>query len=380
MALIPVIPGVIWTRYSDVLKFNSGYSALTSAGLKEWNFGTLAQRFQIRNWIDIVLKLNDCMSLAALFLGCLALVFLYKKLKRETLLIVASLTASIATILVLFNLYCVHSYYYCAVFPYMCIAAGLLIKIVYNNIPHTGVLWKYTLCISVVVLLVSVASSRYVYTFFLARDEKNVQAEEFLSVSDKVKELTDVDDYLMIFDNGWDPTIPYYSNRKALMVDKRFLDNHDINKDIQDYNTVVMSSYKETLAQKFDDFVEIPLLSLSDYTAAWNIYKLSDYNLYKSEAGSTAEASGGITNIGYLSNGEVEITGWIKADGQHCEGVVFQTKSGYVLPAMYGFDVNGERCGFVLRIDKDLWGHYNDHQFELLCSTGKDKLKLECKL
>lgn len=128
LILVPLLVGFGYVHFSDHIKAQSPYTAwLTSASLKKWNYGTLAQRLSLENWSLIITRMRKAVlwdmsiPLAAGFFAIPFRVRGFEKLPLGNFCVGAAFSlAPLAVVLCFFNLYCVHTYYF--ICPAMCLA------------------------------------------------------------------------------------------------------------------------------------------------------------------------------------------------------------------------------------------------------------------
>ena len=79
LALLPLGAGLLWTRAADARKEANPLARdfLTSAALKEWNFGTWAQKTEPRTWSTIIGRSSrDAVGSAGVLFAAAALSFI----------------------------------------------------------------------------------------------------------------------------------------------------------------------------------------------------------------------------------------------------------------------------------------------------------------
>ena len=194
-----------WTQSSDALKAAHPYADfLTSAALKEWNWGTLAQRLDPAWWT----RLSDHFQLItptwALLVVLAGVIWGTKLLRFGILLCVITFFVGP---LAFANLYYVHDYYYMAVVPAVMIALGLGIAALwqrFGDLPGPRVL----ITLAVAVLL---AAQVQAYRDGLGRGQmRNRPIPPFAGL---LHDLTTPADNIILFGREWDPLVTYYADR-----------------------------------------------------------------------------------------------------------------------------------------------------------------------
>jgi hypothetical protein len=216
MVAVPLIIGVIWTKWSDYVKDTSGFAALDSASLRRWNFGTLPQKLNFKKWMEIVSAIRGIIgriSSIVVFLSFLLFVIRNKKENLAAALLPA--VCAFITVCTFFNLYYVHDYYFCAVLPFMCMSAVCIVFLGMKYMARTMKIKKIEMFYGILIAVLAVSvyfKNPYIpyitdaYTF------------SCFELTNYIQNNTRQTDKIMVFDNDWSSEIPYYSKRKALMV------------------------------------------------------------------------------------------------------------------------------------------------------------------
>lgn len=241
--VIPLYAGLTWTQYADEQKTINPLAKnfITSANLSGWNFGTIKQRLDPHTWSRIIehavipemtFRLHEFRySVVSFFLLILVLFLLAKKQHKKEM--VASLALFLVGPLVFINLYSVHSYYFYANNFFTSIFFGLLIISIYEKenpkVKYFGI-FLFPLLLLFVFL-------QYKNSYYYASQiENNYQ---LIELAKKVKETTKSDDTILIYGNDWNPSLPYYSERKAIMNrDNLPLTNEKIKQSIENSNKI----------------------------------------------------------------------------------------------------------------------------------------------
>jgi hypothetical protein len=212
-AAAAVAPGALlgfwWVQYTDRVKEQNIFGQLqTTAALQEWNYGTLAQRFSGAFWQGLDLHLeNALLPASSLLILALLLVVFWRECWRTWL---GFLGVALAGPLVFANLYFVHDYYFYANGVFVLLLLALPLRQLFRReaIPLAG-----RLGVVVLVIISQFAGYRRVYATAQAH-----AAPEPPIVARAIKQVTDPDDILVGFGMNWSPVLPYYSERRAIMV------------------------------------------------------------------------------------------------------------------------------------------------------------------
>ena len=217
LCILPVIPGVLWTRYADMKKQLNPYTAyMTSAGLKEWNFGTLHMRVDWGIWKALAGQFfGYLLGGGALFFLLAVLAFIFGARKYRWL-VASCLISSAGVMLTLINLYQEHDYYQIAIVPFTSIAGGVLLYSILSSKELEGLgqpghkLLTVILC---VFFIASVLGKGFFYIDELL-SEGSGNADPGLLIS----EITEPDERILIDGDDWNSRILYYADRKGFMI------------------------------------------------------------------------------------------------------------------------------------------------------------------
>jgi hypothetical protein len=268
VVFLPLILGILWTKYTDQIKVLSGVEGLTSSGLKNWNFGTFSQKFNIANWGGVFSWIKQIIPLEIPIVTLAFLPFLVMKFKYFSV-VVLSLIGSLLTIFVFFNLYYVHDYYFCSIVPFICIITGYFVYYIFQQTPFT---LKQKYCLFIFWFLFygwgQWKNTPYISALFSSANIHN----EFISMTSYIKNHTNQNDLIMVFDYDWDPSIAYYSNRKALMRPNwDWRERKDLDEFAKNYELAIMRSGNDKVnaarLSKLQNFV------LERRVWIWDIYR-----------------------------------------------------------------------------------------------------------
>lgn len=129
--VVGVVPGLIaavaWTRHADAIKAADPLTEfLTSSALREWNFGTLADRLDPDHWAMISDRISETITGPPLLVGALAVIGLVLAgTLRERVVFAGMFAVILGGPLVFFNLYYIHSYYLSATVAALCAVTGI---------------------------------------------------------------------------------------------------------------------------------------------------------------------------------------------------------------------------------------------------------------
>jgi hypothetical protein len=226
IVIIPFTVGYIWVKWADHVKDISGFAALNSANLHAWNFGTIQQKLKLASWRGIYGHLKGIAPPAFFAIFALSLPVLLRNQKKLFQTIIPMISA-VFTISIIFNLYYVHDYYFCAVLPFVCMSlvssCYYITKYLQVNYIHSRDRTVFSILLSVI-FLVSVLYNGRDYTNGVLSG-KNVFAgynNSIFELTGYIQNNTNKNDLIVIFDNDWSSDITYYANRKSLAQHSRF--------------------------------------------------------------------------------------------------------------------------------------------------------------
>jgi hypothetical protein len=217
-AAAAVLPGVVavawWVAYSDRIKRQNVFGVmLTSVEQHAWNYGPLAQRFEPAFWRQFGMQLHKTVLPAgSLFLlAGLALLFL----RGSARLALALLLVALAGPLVFSNLYFVHDYYLYASGVFFLAVLALPLR---DLMTQTSL--APSLRLGLVAMVLAAQAAGYVAVYYPMQVTAARQPPELARA---IALATRPDDILVGFGLDWNPVLPYYSGRRAVMVPDRFI-------------------------------------------------------------------------------------------------------------------------------------------------------------
>jgi len=206
-ALLPVLVALAWVAYSDGVKAQSFAGAfLQSENLRDFNYG-LGRRFDGDVWrqhYDI--WFGDLMTWPVFGTwALLALVFARKWWRH--LLVALACFMIVQTIFPL--LYAFHAYYYVAIGWILMAAFGLVaVAMLESRLPRM-IAWA---------LIVVLNVAQVGYAAFHYGPQLSEEKPGNLQLIETIQRATDPEDVLIIAGDDWSSVLPYYTQRRALML------------------------------------------------------------------------------------------------------------------------------------------------------------------
>ena len=214
------IPGVAvglwWARYADAVKNRNPLTQfLTSASLKDWNFGTLGQRLDPGAYGPVFLRVSSeiagplALGLIFAVVGIALAVTRVDRLRRA-----GWLATAVAAPLLFFNLYHVHNYYLIGIFPAIIAAVGIGIAAVAQRIRANP---AFVAAAGTALIVVGSALPQSDMLQWVRSPVPNPGGE-------RIRAATNTDDLIVTVGCDWDPTTLYFADRHGLMLRDKKLD------------------------------------------------------------------------------------------------------------------------------------------------------------
>jgi hypothetical protein len=198
-----------WVRHGDAVKDSNPFTGfLTARELHDWNFGPLALRGDWSFWLHLhetVVGYNLAEGAIAVALLCVP--FAAPAARRAA---AVALAGFLSGPLVFANLYHIHDYYYAANALLLVGAAGLLLASAWDNprLPR-GANW---LALGIIVACQGNAFYRGYYS------HHRQPAPPPPALAAVIRQAVPPEGVVLIYGADWNPLLPYYMERRALMV------------------------------------------------------------------------------------------------------------------------------------------------------------------
>ena len=201
--------GFWWIAHADGVKDSNPFSGfLKSTEMRPWNYGPLALRFDSAFWAHFTVCVEDNIltSLGLAF----SLLAATMATPRARWIALTCLAGFITGPLVFANLYHVHDYYYTANALLLTGAAGVLLASAWENplLPRAGAL-----------LLLGLATALQMQAFRSGYAYYHSQhAPPPPDIATIIRETVPADGVVLVYGHDWNPLLPYYIERRAIMV------------------------------------------------------------------------------------------------------------------------------------------------------------------
>jgi hypothetical protein len=198
-----------WVRHADGVKDSNPFTGFLAAReLHHWNFGPLGLRFDWSFWVHLQETIVDHnLTEGAIAIALLCVPF---ATARTRWIAGAALAGFISGPLVFANLYHIHDYYYAANSLLLAGAGGLLLASVWDDarLPR-GANW---LALGLVLLF----QFHAFYRGYYSHHRNPAISPPVLAAL--VRESVPPDGVVLIYGADWNPLLPYYFQRRAIMV------------------------------------------------------------------------------------------------------------------------------------------------------------------
>lgn len=207
--LLPVLAGWWWVRHGDAVKATNPFATfLLSKNMTEFNWGTLGQRVSPALWAENWRNFRDfIVGEPTLYLLVLAAGISGAGARRLAL---GTFLAFLAGPLTFANLYYFHDYYYSANACWLMLGIGIVLA---GALQSDRVPRRWTRLLVVLVLTAQISTFWRGYGDYHLRDLPDPPA-----LSPVVREVTAPEDIVLIYGWDWNTLVPYYAQRRVVMV------------------------------------------------------------------------------------------------------------------------------------------------------------------
>jgi len=205
-----------WIQFADAVKsFNPTGFHLRSDQLRDWNFG-FGQRFAPHNWQLIWQNFSSQVIWPpVLILGMIAGAVLVRRRGWA----IAGLLGTYTTVLMIFPvLYAVHAYYHVAAAHLALVALGLIVVGICERPGLPRIVGPVLLAAMMVGQ--GYAYTQYTYPLYSRTGNRG-------SLAEALNDILRPREYLVIAGDDWSPILPYYSQRRALLIRASLSGNPD---------------------------------------------------------------------------------------------------------------------------------------------------------
>jgi hypothetical protein len=270
--MIPYLVTKMWINFADAQKLLNPMTAdfLTSQALRDWNFGTIAQKLSWSGWRNYLTRtLKDVFGGTTISLIIMLIIPFFTKRK---LVIFGFISLFIITVSIFTNLHFVHNYYPYANAVFLLVASGFTIM---GLIERQRTIWQYVGWFFLVLILLS----QLQFYRLLWYPKTKYYSTNYLEIAYKVQTLTSSDGVLLIYGYQWNPLIPYYSQRRALMFYSQANDEESRNA----FQKLLGANDKSTYPVEAIIFCEQTREKREDKKYLNSLYNLSDKPIFSNK-------------------------------------------------------------------------------------------------
>jgi hypothetical protein len=211
----PFAAGIAWSHHADSVKaLNPLAGLLLSSAQAAWGVGGFSQRFAPGFWATIFSTWTDGVLglVGQTVLGIFALMPQPQSRWRFVLLLACFLAGPLAFA----NFYFVHDYYFYESGLFLLVAAGLALdRVLDASLLARPARW------AIVLVVIAAGFLTYARTYYTLIPGNATRTSELARALNLV---TKADDVIIIYGQDWNPLIPYFSGRRALMFPGRTQD------------------------------------------------------------------------------------------------------------------------------------------------------------
>lgn len=218
--LLAALPGVVaaawWVWHTDLVKARNVVGVtLTSVEERDWVYGPFALRFELSFWKDFIAQLTRAVAPGAVILvaAVLALIFV----RGRARIALSLLACAFAGPLVFANLYQIHDYYLYSNGIFFLALLALPLQQMFEH-PHVPAAGRWGAFAAVV------AAQLFTY-FGNYFPMQRAALRETPEIARVLQHVTKPDDVFVGLGMNWSSILPYYAERRALMIPDRYL--HD---------------------------------------------------------------------------------------------------------------------------------------------------------
>lgn len=204
--------GIGWVWMTDQIKLlNPIGGFLTSTNLREFNFGTWAQHWDLQVWKSLWKHWNVAvMPWWGIVASGIGLVF--APVGRRVLWVLG-LGVFFAAQFLFINLYAIHDYYFYANAWAACMAVGSVAAAIWDSNRH----WLARTAPALVLLVVVWVGQYHAYRREFFNIQTSPRSASF-GLADAIKHLTQPDDVIVVQAPDWSSILPFFAERRMLMI------------------------------------------------------------------------------------------------------------------------------------------------------------------
>ena len=212
---IPLLATLVWTLHADAVRqLNPLAHFLSGKAFNEFNFGTWPTRLSLDLWLHKWQTASLHVTWWPVLIVALVLMFFSNRIRRLQCLGLISLF--LIPLAIFPVLYGIHHYYFLANGVLLLTALGLVLIGVAENTR-----WSWAPALLVFIMA---GGQAFWYTgSYYELQTSNIECDTTLTQS--LRGLVQPDEVIVIVGQEWDPMIPFYTQRRAIMIREEELRN-----------------------------------------------------------------------------------------------------------------------------------------------------------
>lgn len=211
LLVVPYLMGLMWTRFADFHKSLNPLARdfITSTHLIEWNFGTWSQKLSLDCWEKIMV--GDVIHGIGYPAILIIPLFVFITSSYYICAVIFSLIAYLSGPIIFTNLYYTHRYYCYAnsLFLILAISLSIIALIKTNKMKKFALYGLIPFCIITMIY-------SYLSHYYMIQSPTNGISRPPVECL-LIRAVTAPDDVVLIYGEDWNPTIPFYAERRAVM-------------------------------------------------------------------------------------------------------------------------------------------------------------------
>jgi hypothetical protein len=212
--LISLFVAEKWVNFEDAIKSRGPItSALTSAKLAGWNFGSIHQRVSKDFWLTLLLEKNLLQNSLAIF-GLIIGFWLVLKRSKHSTLIVSLACLWLFPMIIFSNLHVVHIYYQTENLIYIIIVSAIVF---WEVAKLAGPRQQSVVSSSIMVLAIILNFSVFSH-FYLKYESFSSGKSNKLEVANFISQNTLPSSVMIVSGMDWDATASYYAKRYSVLI------------------------------------------------------------------------------------------------------------------------------------------------------------------
>ena len=213
---VGAIAGLAFASYGETVKESNPFTLfLTRENLTGWYHGTMEQRLDFGSWSQVFMHANGIAGVFVVVIVLSAVVAIRGEWS-ERVIITGSVASIFTAVMVFFNLYFIHDYYFLAIAPLIALLVGIIGASVYRSVTNRTNGVRGLAALGVIVL--ATAAFSWVFSQGKPALSKFVAQEWRYGQSEEIAASTQPEDGVVVVGCSWSPEVLYFADRRGLML------------------------------------------------------------------------------------------------------------------------------------------------------------------